>query len=110
MTAEIFDLAVVGHFSMDSIILPSQSQSCSVLGGSVAYVSLVARRLGASVSVISKVGSDFPEPYDELLRREGVDVSFVKCVRNELTTSFELSYSEDLSDKNSSFETQRFSN
>ena len=97
MATEAFDLAVVGHFSMDSIILPDQPKLCSVLGGAVAYVSLVAKRLGARVSVISKVGSDFPRAYHELLRGEGVDLSGVKCVKNDLTTSFELTYNQDLS-------------
>jgi sugar/nucleoside kinase (ribokinase family) len=96
MATEAFDLAVVGHFSMDSIILPNIPQPCSVLGGAVAYVSLIARRLGATVSVISKVGSDFPQAYLKLLRKEGIDLSGVTFT-NELTTSFELAYNEDLS-------------
>jgi sugar/nucleoside kinase (ribokinase family) len=97
METKAFDLAVIGHFSMDSIILPNTSVPYSVLGGAVAYVSLVARRLGATVSVISKVGSDFPKSYKKLLSREGVDLSNVKRVTDDLTTSFELVYNEDLS-------------
>jgi sugar/nucleoside kinase (ribokinase family) len=97
MAIEAFDLAVIGHFSMDSIILPHIPKPCSVLGGAVAYVSLVSRKLGATVSVISKVGSDFPQTYTKLLSGEGVDLSGVTCVKNDLTTSFELAYNEDLS-------------
>jgi sugar/nucleoside kinase (ribokinase family) len=97
MKTQVFDLVVVGHFSMDSIILPKVSKPYSVLGGAVAYVSLVARRLGATVSVISKVGSDFPKAYNKLLRREGVDLSNITAVKNELTTSFDLTYNEDFS-------------
>jgi sugar/nucleoside kinase (ribokinase family) len=69
------------------------------LGGAVAYVSLVVRRLGCSASLISKVGADFPKTYLHRLRKEGVDVSGVVQVDSERTTSFELSYSEDLSSR-----------
>jgi sugar/nucleoside kinase (ribokinase family) len=97
MAATTFDIAVVGHFSMDSIILHSLPKPCSVLGGAVAFVSLVARRLGATVSVISNVGSDFLQAYSELLRVAGVDLEGVKLLKNEKTTSFELTYNSDLS-------------
>jgi sugar/nucleoside kinase (ribokinase family) len=68
-----------------------------VLGGSVAYASFSARRLDACVSVISKVGTDFPSAYRWWLQQEGVDLSGLTIVDNELTTRFELKYSEDLS-------------
>ncbi|MEM2466518.1 MAG: hypothetical protein QXZ47_04400, partial [Candidatus Bathyarchaeia archaeon] len=56
-----FDIISVGHFSIDSIInLPERRLPYIILGGSVAYVSFSARRLGANVSIISKVGEDFP--------------------------------------------------
>src|SRR4030042_4371402 len=57
------DLVVIGHFSIDTIHLPSRTGPLVILGGSVAYSSLVTRRLGGSVAVISKVGGDFPEAY-----------------------------------------------
>lgn len=94
-----FDLTVIGHFSNDQILLPNRPEPYAVLGGAVAFVSLVTRRLGGSVSVISKVGEDFSEGYLEQLRSEGVDVSGVKRVAGEKTTSFELTYSRDLSER-----------
>jgi sugar/nucleoside kinase (ribokinase family) len=57
------DIAVVGHLSIDSIILPSRSKPFVVLGGAAAYTSFAARRLDATASVISKVGGNFPEAY-----------------------------------------------
>jgi sugar/nucleoside kinase (ribokinase family) len=77
MEPNLSDVAVVGHFSVDSIILPSRPHAFMMLGGSVTYVSLVAKRLGASASVISKVGGDFPEAYLWWLREEGIDISGV---------------------------------
>jgi sugar/nucleoside kinase (ribokinase family) len=93
------DVAVVGHFSIDTIMLPSRPHSFVVLGGSVTYVSLVTRRLEGNASIISKVGGDFPEAYVWLLREEGIDISAVARLENEQTTRFELQYSGDLSDR-----------
>jgi len=96
----VFDVISVGHFSMDSIFLPSKRKPFIVLGGSVAYVSLAARRLGSTVSVVSKVGGDFPDAYIRWLRQEGIDLSGVAKVKGAKTTRFELKYSSDLSNRN----------
>ncbi|TRO44236.1 carbohydrate kinase family protein [Candidatus Bathyarchaeota archaeon] len=97
METNISDVAVVGHFSVDSIILPSRPHAFMMLGGSVTYVSLVAKRLEASASVISKVGGDFPEAYLWWLKEEGIDISGVVKHEAEQSTRFELEYSSDLS-------------
>jgi sugar/nucleoside kinase (ribokinase family) len=84
---------------MDSIHLPNKRKPFLGLGGSSAYVSIVAKRLGANVSVISKVGEDFPEAYVKQLAHEGVDLSTVVMAKGSLTTSFELKYNSDLSSR-----------
>ena len=99
MENQNFDVAVVGHFAIDTIRLPSRSSPFDVLGGSVTYVSFVAKRLDATVSIISKVGGDFPEAYLWWLREEGIDLSGVRKLANEQTTSFELGYNKDLSNR-----------
>ena len=96
MAAQDSDVAVVGHFAIDTINLPSRASPFVVLGGSVTYVSFVAKRLDSSVSVISKVGGDFPEAYMWWLREEGIDLSSVTKLADEQTTRFELGYSKDL--------------
>ncbi len=70
-----------------------------MLGGSATYVSLVARRLEAKTSVISKVGGDFPEAYLWWLKEEGIDLSGVVKRETEQTTRFELEYSKDLAER-----------
>ena len=97
MATNSFDLAVVGHFSIDSLKLPNRSKPYTVLGGAVAYVSLVTRRLGGTVAVISKVGKAFPQAYTQRLLEEGVDLSGVAKIDDEWTTSFGLTYNNDLS-------------
>jgi sugar/nucleoside kinase (ribokinase family) len=99
MENQNFDVTVVGHFALDTIRLPSRSSPFDVLGGSVTYVSFVAKRLDATVSVISKVGGDFPEAYMWWLREEGIDLSSVRKLANGQTTSFDLGYNEDLSNR-----------
>jgi len=99
MAVQTSDVAVVGHFSIDAIRLPSRPSPFVVLGGSVTYVSFVTKRLGGSVSVISRVGGDFPEAYMWLLREEGIDVSGVVKLKKGRTTRFELEYSADLSNR-----------
>ena len=99
MENQNFDVAVVGHFAIDTLCLPSRSSPFDVLGGSVTYVSFVAKRLDATVSIISKVGGDFPEAYLWWLREEGIDLSGVRKLANEQTTSFELGYNKDLSNR-----------
>jgi len=99
MAVQNSDVAVAGHFAIDTIRLPSRSSPFVVLGGSVTYVSFVAKRLDAVVSIISKVGGDFPEAYIWLLREEGIDLSSVAKLANKQTTHFELGYSNDLSNR-----------
>ena len=99
MGNQSFDVAVVGHFAIDTIHLPSRPKPFVGLGGSVTYVSFVTKRLDGSVAVISKVGRDFPEAYMWLLREEGIDVSGVVKLKREGTTRFYLEYSKDLTDR-----------
>lgn len=91
------DIVVVGHLCIDSINLPNRQKPCMILGGSAAYASLSAKHLGANVSIISKIGGDFPKAYLWWLSQEGIDTANVHRVEQEKTTRFELKYSNDLS-------------
>jgi len=99
MVAQNFDVAVVGHFSNDYLKLPNRPQPYVVMGGAVAYVSLITRQLAGSVAVVSKVGSDFPDSYMQQLANEGVDTSDIIRIQGEQTTSVELAYNMDLSSR-----------
>jgi sugar/nucleoside kinase (ribokinase family) len=95
----VSDVTVVGHFSVDSILLPSRPHSFMVLGGGVTYVSLVTKRLEGNASIISKVGGDFPEAYLWWLKGEGIDLTGVVKNEAEKTTRFELQYDSNLSNR-----------
>jgi sugar/nucleoside kinase (ribokinase family) len=94
----LFDVVSVGHLCIDSIFLPDRQPSV-ILGGSVAYVSFIARRLNAITSIISKVGEDFPDAYLWWFGQEGIDLSGVTKVKGAKTTRFELKYDSDLSNR-----------
>ena len=88
----MFDLTTVGHFAIDLISSPTIVSPKPTLGGAPTYVSLTARKLGAQVSVISKVGEDFPQKYWIWLKSQGVDLSGLKLVKGSLSTKFVLEY------------------
>jgi len=87
-----FDLVTVGHFAIDTILSRKISLPKATLGGPPSYVSVAAAKLGAKVSVISKVGDDFPNEYLEWLQNNDVDLSGLKRVSNASTTRFVLEY------------------
>jgi sugar/nucleoside kinase (ribokinase family) len=93
------EISVVGHFAIDTIILPTRPKPFTVLGGAATYTSFAAKTLGASVSVISKVGEHFPEAYLWWLNQENINTSCVTRVPNEPTTCFELTYGKDLAER-----------
>ena len=99
MENQTFDVAVAGHFAIDTIRLPSRPKPFVVLGGSVTYVSFVTKLLDGTVSIISKVGGDFPESYMWLLREEGIDLSGLVKLKREGITRFDLKYSKDLANR-----------
>jgi sugar/nucleoside kinase (ribokinase family) len=99
MAANSCDVAVVGHFSVDTINLPARKCPFVVLGGSATYTSFAANSLGASVSVISRIGGVFPQAYLWWLEQEGINVSAVTRRSDEPTTSFELTYTKDFADR-----------
>jgi len=88
----MFDLVTVGHFAIDLITSPEIASPKPTLGGPPTYASVAAAKLGAKVSVISKVGEDFHDEYLEWLRANGVDLSGLKQVKNSATTRFILTY------------------
>ncbi len=65
----------------------------------MAYASLVTRELKENVSIVSKVGRDFPEAFMWWLKQEGINLSGVTRHDAELTTGFNLEYSNDLSSR-----------
>ncbi len=88
----MFDLVTVGHFAVDLIASSEIPTPKPTLGGAPTYVSLTAKKLGATVSVISKVGEDFSDEYLGFLKANAVDLSGLRKVEGASTTKFVLKY------------------
>lgn len=63
------DVVMIGHFAKDQVIVDGQGQT--VPGGGVYYGSVVLRRLGASVAVVTRLHPDDFPLLDEL-KQEGI--------------------------------------
>lgn len=83
------DLVVVGHIAIDRVITADGSRT--QLGGPPTYVSLVARRLGLDIGVVTKVGGDLPSSFRWELREMGIDLQG-RMVEDAETTRFILDY------------------
>jgi len=88
----MFDLVTVGNFTIDLIISHRIASPSPSLGGPPTYASLAARKLGSRVSVIAKVGKDFPKEYVSWLKANDIDLSGLRQDKDVLTTSFALHY------------------
>jgi sugar/nucleoside kinase (ribokinase family) len=99
MAAQNIDVCTIGHFALDSIIVPTREKAFHNLGGATTYTSFAVKTLEGKASVVSRVGEDFPEAYLWWLHEEGIDISAVKRVLGETTTHFELSYNKDFSER-----------
>ena len=99
MAQSCFDIAVAGHFSVDTLVLPTRKMPFNVLGGATAYTSFTAKQLDASAAIISKVGASFPQAYLWWLEQEGVDITTITKDPQLSTTAFELTYTKDLNER-----------
>jgi sugar/nucleoside kinase (ribokinase family) len=71
MIVDSVDIMMVGHFARDRLVVDGQAQVSS--GGGVYYGSIVLRRLGVRVAVVTRLHADDFVLLDEL-RQEGVQV------------------------------------
>lgn len=82
---------VIGHLVIDYVV-KNRINIRRALGGAAAYCSLALRKYGAEVSIVSKVGEDFPNEYLLFLARNGINISFIKIAKGKRTTSYKLEY------------------
>jgi sugar/nucleoside kinase (ribokinase family) len=71
MSERSFDLLMLGHFAVDRIIVDGAEETVS--GGGVYYGAIAARRLGASVAVVTRLAEADSSRLEEL-RAEGIAV------------------------------------
>jgi sugar/nucleoside kinase (ribokinase family) len=74
------DFAFVGGLRQDYCITHDGRVFAGMLGGNALYAAVGARVWGASVGVVSRVGSDFPSAWLERLRDEGFNLDGVRVL------------------------------
>jgi sugar/nucleoside kinase (ribokinase family) len=86
---------VIGHLAIDEVVINGKKRPIS-LGGTAAFSSLVCSRFTDSkeVSIVSKVGPDFPEKFLDYLIRSGINTQFVSQVKRQ-STRYRLEYFDD---------------
>lgn len=88
-------LGVFGHVVLDHVLrvpqLPAPNTSIQVtdsrqsFGGTAGTLARAAAHLGVETALAAFVGEDFPAPYRESLRAEGVDVTDLRTVAGHRT-------------------------
>jgi sugar/nucleoside kinase (ribokinase family) len=86
---------IIGHLCIDQVVIQGKKQPIS-MGGTAAFSSIVCARLAPSeqVSVISKIGPDYPDHFLEVLKNAKVDTTHISRVKNQ-TTRYVLEYSSN---------------
>lgn len=79
---------VAGFITIDTIQLPTRS--ITSVGGPPSYAGLVCARFGLGVSVMTKVGQDFPDDQLVWLARNGLVMRDLQMSRTRATTRFKI--------------------
>jgi len=87
-------ILATGTIALDTTRTPFKTVE-RVLGGSVSYFSLAARHF-SPVSVVSAVGTDFPNHYWELLEKSGVNLEGVQKSEKYKTFFFDSTFDFDM--------------
>ncbi|MHB8566013.1 MAG: PfkB family carbohydrate kinase [Nitrososphaerales archaeon] len=84
------DFLIAGHAVIDQVIDTFDEAPRIALGGPVSYASVALKSLGLTPRIVTRIGYDFPEKYEILLKRlAGIEVSEFK-VGNFKTTSYKI--------------------
>jgi len=86
------EFALVGHILNERVIFPDRVLY-PVLGSPVAYCSICLARLGKSVGIVTKIGSDFPKHLLEVFAQVGVRQEGI--ITTNASTTDELIYHKD---------------
>ena len=102
-----FDVAVVGHFSIDSIKLPSRPKPYAFRWRSSLRFTCHSEDWAHLRLLYPRLASDFPETYMKRLREEGVDAFKSRQSSRMSNNQFRTRHTtRDLSSRNSSLKAQ----
>lgn len=69
---------VVGHLTIDDVVLPDGRTIMGTVGGASIYAAVGAHLVGNSVGIISRLGSDYPQASAEQLESAGIPSQLVR--------------------------------
>lgn len=75
---DLYDVVVMGHIIIETIVFPDGSVLTPVLGSPAAYSSVALAALGSKVGLCTKVGEDFPSELLSILEKAQVDLRGLK--------------------------------
>ncbi len=81
-------ICFVGHCTIDDVYVDGEAWRS--IGGTVVYASLAAKLMGADVTVVTRIGRDFPPELEAQARNLGLDLLPFKIGKS--TTHFVLRY------------------
>lgn len=85
------ELVVIGHILKEVIKFPTREFG-PVLGGPAAYSCTVASRLGVRTGIVTVIGKDMPNKLLTPLHKTKMDITGLKILPRNITTSTELTY------------------
>ncbi len=88
-------VATIGALSLDNVSFHDRRNHSNVFGGAAGYAA-IASSFFTDTSIISSVGSDYPDELFEALREKGIDVLSVKIKEALSSTRFKIAYDEEL--------------
>ena len=82
-------LAIISSLVLDSI-LDGAGNVFESLGGPASYCGLIARRFNFEVTLVAKIGTDFPQQYNRLLLAENIKIRGPRPSHDSPTTKFRI--------------------
>ena len=93
--SETSSIVVVGTVAFDSIETPF-GKAERIIGGTGAYISLVASYFTQNINLVSVVGGDFPKSHLKMLNDRGVNTEGVQIRENEKSFFWQGKYHLDM--------------
>ncbi len=91
-------LLVVGTVAFDAIETPF-GKTDKIIGGAATYISLAASYFTKNISLVSVVGSDFPNESLEMLKNHGVDLTGLQIKQGEKSFFWSGRYHNDMNSR-----------
>ena len=91
-------LLAVGTVAFDAIETPF-GKTDKILGGAATYIGLAASVMKTDVSLVSVIGGDFPQEYQDMMTSKGINLDGVEMIKDGKTFFWSGKYHNDLNSR-----------